>query len=529
MAIQRLFVQRQTSRSSFFDRALRSIGLSRVKASASGYPAYQGASLTRLNADWIGSLLSTDQEIRTSLKRLRARCRQLHNNNDYAQKFVALLKQNVIGPNGIQLEAQLSNDADELADQVNEEIERAWCVWCRTGNATCDRKLSFRDVLNLALESLIVDGEVFLRTVRGFPNNPFKFALQFVDPDQIDVLFERRRVRDERGLVMQNEVRMGVEVDEWGAPVGYWAFTAHPSEGGARREFIPAADMIHLFVFRRPNQSRGIPWMHTAMTRMNMLAGYEEAELVAARMEACKMGFLTSKTGEEYTGQRNPQSGAIEVTVEPGSLGQLPEGVDFKEWNPQHPNAAFGDFLKAMLRGAAAGLNLSYASLAGDLREVNFSSLRQGVLEEREMYRTLQALFVDHVCQPVYQKWVAQAILAKQLALPEAGLDEYADADNLRWQGRGWSWVDPLKDVQTAVVARGAGMTSLADVCAAQGKDWRDVIDQISIENEYAKKKGVTLNFDKPGANSIGKQAEATEDPNAPPVPVDEGENQGGN
>src|SRR5690348_2187957 len=119
---------------SLVDRALRSIGLSRIKASSSGYPAYQGASLTRLNADWIGSLLSSDQEIRTSLKRLRARCRQLHHNNDYAQRFVNLLKQNVVGPNGIQLEAQIPNDADELADVVNDEIEAAWRRWCKRAN-----------------------------------------------------------------------------------------------------------------------------------------------------------------------------------------------------------------------------------------------------------------------------------------------------------------------------------------------------------------------------------------------------------
>ena len=529
MAIQRLFPQRQQQKVSLWDRALRSIGLSRMKASSSGYPAYQGAGLTRLNADWIGSLLSSDQEIRTSLKRLRARCRQLHNNNDYAQKFVSLLKRNVVGANGIQLEAQISSDVDELADQVNDAIEKSWRTWCRKGNTTCDRKMSFRDVLNLAIETMIVDGECFLRKVRGFPNNPFRYGLQFIDPDQIDVLFERRRIVDASGKVAQNEVKMGVEVDEWGAAVAYWAFVGHPSEGYAKRERIPAGDVVHLFMFRRSGQTRGVPWMHTAMTRMNMLGGYEEAELVAARMEACKMGFFTSKTGEEYSGQRNKETGAIEVTIEPGGVDQLPEGVDFKEWNPQHPNGAFGDFLKAMLRGAAAGLDVSYASLAGDLREVNFSSLRQGALDEREMYKALQAFVIEHVCQPVYESWILPAITNKQLALPASGMDAYADPENLRWQPRGWTWVEPLKDTQTAIIGRGAGMTTLADVCAQQGKDWRDVIDQIAIENEYAKSKGVDLNFDATKPGSIGKQPEAVPDPNAPEVPVREGDNEGDN
>lgn len=491
------------------------------KASASGYPAYNGAALTRLSADWVASLLSGDQEVRGSLKRLRARCRQLHNNNDYAQRFVNLIKQNVVGANGIGLEAQIETDADELADQVNDELERGWRKFARRGNCTCDRKLSFRDVLNLALETLIVDGEVFLRKVRGFPNNDFKFALQFIDADQVDTQFNRVRVVDGEGNIT-NEIKMGVEVDQWNAAVAYWIYSGHPAEGNYRRERIPARDMIHAFVFRRGNQTRGVPWMVSAMSRMNMLGGYEESELVAARIGACKMGFFTSKTGEEYAGNRNGSTGAVEVTLEPGHFDQLPDGVDFKAWDPQHPGHNFAEFVKQMLHGMACGLGVSYTSLAGDLSQVNFSSIRQGVLDERDMWRSLQTFAIDYICQPVYEDFVPVAIATGELKLPPAGLDLYTDAENLRWQPRGWTWVDPLKDVQAAKEARGAGMSSLAKICAQQGDDWRDNIDQIALENEYAKSKGVDLNF------TVQKKADAmpsaTPDPNAPPVPVSDGE-----
>src|SRR5579862_7801108 len=102
------------------------------KASTSGYPSYAGASLSRLNADWIGTLLSADQEVRTSLKRMRARCRQLHNSNPYAQRFVSLAKKNVIGHGGIKLEARVAGKgADELDDKVNLAIEEAWESWSK--------------------------------------------------------------------------------------------------------------------------------------------------------------------------------------------------------------------------------------------------------------------------------------------------------------------------------------------------------------------------------------------------------------
>ena len=497
------------------DRLRVLVGLS-PRASTSGYPSYGGANLTRLNADWIGTLLSSDQEIRTSLKRLRARCRQLHNNNDYAQKFVSLVKQNVVGPGGINLEARVLTAAGEMDEKANDAIEDAWNEWCEVGNCTADQQLGFRDVLNLAWESLVVDGEVFLRKVRGIPGNPFRFALQFIDPDQVDVSFNRMRQDTPNGV--ENEIRMGIEVDQWNRRVAYWVYKGHPSEGHAQKERVPASEMLHCFILRRPNQTRGVPFFVTAMSRMNMLGGYEEAELVAARMGACKMAVITSKTGEEYTGAINKTTGAVQTTLEPGTMDQLPEGMDMKPIDFQHPGNNFENFVQQMIRGMAVGLNVSYAALAGDLRQVNFSSIRQGALEERDAWRSLQAFAVEHLCKPIFEDWLLMAIASRQLELPASGdIDEFAE--NVVWQPRGWTWVDPLKDVEASIAALGAGITTLAEVCADRGKDWRDVLEQQAIEFAYAKKLGLTLNYSRPKPASIGTTPEDTSDPNAPPPP----------
>jgi lambda family phage portal protein len=466
--------------------------------SASVTAPFKGAQQTRLNSDWIGSLLSADLEVRYSLRRMRARCRQLAHNNDYVERFLNLVKQNVVGSKGIGLELQLPEGADELADQVEDAIEKAWCRWGKKKNCTASRTLSFKEVLDLALETLVVDGECFLRKVKGFPNNPFRFALQFMDADLFDENYNVPR----RGA--QNEIRMSVEVDEWGAAVAYWAFQGHPSEGGARRMRVPADEIIHLFVVRRPNQTRGIPFLRTAMTRLNMLGGYEEAELVAARVAACKMAAIESKDGENFTAGANnadqtdsDSDGATLIDVQPASFFELPQGSTINPIDWQHPNAGFGEFVKTMLRGVAVGVNASYTSLTGDLREVNFSSIRQGVLDERDGWRVLQTFATENICQPVYDDWLPIALTANQIpAVPIPPADDpelYLEAAT--WRPRGWTWVDPFKDVQAAVASRKAGMGTLAQAAAQQGLDWRDVIDQIADENDYAAKKGVTLDF----------------------------------
>jgi lambda family phage portal protein len=511
-------------RIALLDRMLKAAGLP-MRASSSGYPAYQGAGLTRLNSDWIGSLLSSDQEIRTSQKRLRARCRQLYNNNDYAQRFVSVIQQNVVGANGIHLEAQVASESDDLATETNEEIERVWEDWCRLGNCTVDGEMSFLDVLNLAVSTLVVEGECFLRKVRGFSGNKFNFALQFIDPDQIDVQHNSARQVGPDGKVQQNEIRMGVEVDQWNRRVAYWLYEGHPSEGKMRRVRIPASEMVHVFLFRRSGQTRGVPWMHTAMTRLNMLGGYEEAELVAARLGACKMGFIQTEHPDDYAGPINANTGAIEPVMEPGTLEKIPAGMTVNAINWDHPNAGFGEFVKVMLRGASVGLGISYHSFTGDLADVNYSSIRQGVLDERDRFRTLQTFAIDHLCQPIFESFLPVAVAAGEAKLPPAGLEEYLQA--IRWQPRGFTWVDPLKDIEAAITARGAGLETLAEICARQGKDWREVIDQIAVEDKYAKDKGVVLNFSRPKAASIGAEPEAVPAPGGPKQPVKQGADEG--
>jgi capsid protein len=112
---------------------------------------------------------------------------------------------------------------------------------------------------------------------------------------------------------------------------------------------------------------------------------------------------------------------------------------------------------------------------------------------------------------------VMMALARRVLKLPASRFQEYVDS--VVWQPRGWTWVDPLKDVEAEIAALGACVTTLADVCAARGKDWRDVIDQQAVEYEYAKSKGVTLNYSRPKPANIGVEPEDQTEPNAPPPP----------
>jgi lambda family phage portal protein len=450
------------------------------------------AKIDRLTASWVGNSASADSTVRMSLSRLRARARQMATDNDYARRFFKLCRSNVVGSQGINLQVRAisKQTKDEVVfdDVANQIIEDAWYEWAKKKNCTIDGRLSWIDVKQLIIETVAKDGEIFVRKIKGrSAGNPFGFALQLIEADHVDENFNQ---------VLQNgnRIRMGIEFNKWNRPVAYHVFTKHPGDSElatqrTERERISASDMLHLFTSERVSQSRGLPWMVSAMRRMKMLGTYEENELVAAGVAASKMGFFKSEDGEGYTGEGKDENGDIITSADPGTFEQLPAGVDFVAWDPQHPSTAFGAFIKTMLRGAASGLGVSYNTLGNDLEGVNFSSIRQGALEERELWKLLQTWMIEHLCDDVFEEFLLMSLTTQKIPLP---VNKFEKFNKPVWRPRGWSWVDPLKEVKSNREAMDGLIRSGQDVASEQGQDIEEVYAQLAREKKLRAKYGLT-------------------------------------
>lgn len=471
-------------RASILDRVLRWFGYSKRAPAA----IYEGAQFNRLTLDWVSSLISADQEIRGNARVLRARARDLQRNNPIAKNYLNLLAANVVGDKGVVYQSKVRNNSGELNRAMNDKIEAAWQEWGQVGNCTVDGKLSFRGVQDLAMRTIAQDGETFIRMVPGFANK-YGLALQIIDADQVDVSFDRLV---DRG---QNEIRMGVEVDTWGRPVAYWVNPKPLTElgGSMNRERIDARFMFHLYDPARVNQTRGITWFHPVMAQLKMLAGYIEAELVAARTGAAKMGWLRYTDPSAYV-QPNPdaekQAPAYTLEANPGMIETLPPGMEFVAWNPDHPANAFQQFVITLLRQVATGLGVSYNALASDLVGVNYSSMRSGLLIERDLWRRLQSFLIESFLTRLFSNWMDMALLSGALVLDSRDPARFLEG---MWQPRGWQWVDPLKDIQAAGMALDLGLTSRTEVLADQGQDVETIFDQLSEEQKLAKEKDIEL------------------------------------
>ena len=482
----------------------------RLPQKTNNFRDYAAGIIDRLTTNFKGSSLSINESLKISLTKMRHRSRELVNDNDYGKKFISMVKTNVIGPNGIKLQARALG-SDGLPDKVdNDAIEMAWKDFCKMENCTVAGNLTMNDVDRIGIGTVATDGEVFIRIVYG-SRYKYGFALYLIDPDKLDTNLNQ----DKFGR--SNRVIMSVELDEFDVPVAYFVLTRHPSEtnyyggatltqisgggyayGGKHYMRIPANEIIHLFLPEKVQQCRGIPWMHTSIKRLNMIGGYEEAELVAARVGASTIGTISTETGEEYKGDGMEADGTILQDLEPGSIHQLPKDQTFTLHDPTHPTGSYNYALKGFLRGASAGLDVAYNNFAGDMEGVSFSSIRSGTIEERENWKMKQNWWVEHCKDAVYKVFLRNALLRglivndKGVTLPISRTEKFM---NIKWQPRGFAWVDPKKDQETNDLAIAAGHTTNSNVVAQVGLDLEDVYEQLAYERDLAIKYG--LDFSK--------------------------------
>lgn len=454
--------------------------------------SYAAARAGRLFGDFTQSGNSADSELRFTLEVMRNRSRELVRDNEFARRYVNLLKTNVVGDHGFHLQVKARNDDGSLDAAGNTIIENAWKRWGRLGTPTADGRMSWYDCQRLVIETLARDGEVFIRKLNG-PKYRDGFALQFIEADLID---EKKNEKLNNG----NQIRMGIEMDPAHRPVAYYVLSSHPGDKyyhashSQKHTRVLAEEIIHIYMPTRTHQTRGEPFMVAAMSALKHLHAFREAEVIAARIGASKMGILTTPSGDDFVGEGYENDFQPVIDVEPGTFHQLPAGFGLEMFDPKHPNTGYAEFENAMLRGVASGLNVSYASLSNDLSSVNYSSIRQGALDERDGYRALHMFMIEHFMEPVFRSWLSNAMDFGGIPLPASKYDKFSD--NAYFRGRGWNWVDPLKEINAAVVGLQNGILSMQDVAANYGRDVEETFSQIARDKEVAEQFGLSMAFE---------------------------------
>jgi capsid protein len=442
----------------------------KVKIMRHGKPVsvrgYDGAKVNRLTLDWLTGTGDANAEAAGDLGTLRKRSRDLLRNNDYAKGARTVIVDNVIGKApGIQLSPRLKDRNGNLDRELNEQIAQVWYRWGKAKYCHAARECSFPLLQRQILEAVIEGGEVFVKKVRNdFSAVRVPVSLEILEAEYCPLELNTTAANG-------NRIIQGIEVNQFGTKVAYHLYKKHPGDtyNNDRTTIrVDARDVIHVKLPGRPGQMRGIPWMHATILRLRDMGGMEQATLTRARASAGVMGFAKS---------------------EPGGIVVLGQDDSMEFWDPKFPDAAFETFMVMMLRGAAAGLGMSYETLARDHSKSNYSSTRVGQLNERIGFGVFQEWIAENFLSQVYEWFLQYAHVGGALMIPGYRPEEKdAFVDAAYWMPPGWDWVDPLKEIAADNLAVESGFRTMQDIHAKRGSDWFDYLETIKAEiEEFAK------------------------------------------
>ena len=359
----------------------------------------------------------------------------------------------------------------------------------------------YGELRQLRLISGARDGDIFIRHVRDPKVNKFGYAQQFINSEWCDHFYN--------GVLPNgNEVRMGIEYPKmsWGLgkPVAYYFIKRQPQDwqfsipgafnftSGNLHERIPAEEIIHYARYSDADSTRPAPWGASTIPKARQLDQYELAEVIAAREQACKTGFLTStlvpEGGQEFQ-PPNPQGVTLQDQV-PGSTQGLPWGVDYKERNPTHPNGNFDTFRKGQLRSWCAGMpGADYNIIANDLEGINFSAGRLGRLDTNEMSKMIQRFDINRAERPTFEAWLEMSLITGAVPLPLAKFDKF---NKPNFQGRRWAGVDEVKEATAAALRISNKMSSRSRECAEDGDDFEEIAFELAEEEMLLESLGLS-------------------------------------
>lgn len=436
---------------SFVDRTVLAIapqaGLKRIKAkkAAAALMNYDGATKGRRSFGWKAPATDADSASGSGRATLRQLSRDMIRNRPFAARGQRTVTGNVVAT-GITPSVTM---ADDNADK---EAAKSALTFLKSHLMTPD--IDVYGVCGMAglqtqvMDTVFSDGEVLVRrrvrSRRFHPDLPLPFQIQLMEADHLDETVTSNG---------ENEVVDGIEYGPTGAIVAYHLFDRHPGDQRwwTRRKLVssrvPAGDIIHVRRLSRPGQLRGVPWLAPVMLTLGELSDYQEAQILKQRIASLLAFFVTA--GPDDT----PYDGKALDQVAPGAIVGLERGQEVVPSTPPSVSG-YSDFMRQGLSAVAMGLGITYESLAGDLRGVNFSSGRMGRMEmDRNVQIWQQQLLIDQFCRGV-SKWALDFWkLERSNSRPEAPVA-------IEWTAPRRPLIDPAKEINAAKAEVDAGFTS---------------------------------------------------------------------
>lgn len=455
---------------------------------------------------------------------LRRQSRDLVRRDPYAGNALDKYVTNAIGTG---IRPRSTHPDEGVRSAVNE-------LWKRFADeADADGLTNIYGLQGLGLRSMLEGGDGFGRLRDRLPEDGLAvpFQIQLMESEMVPLDLTRS--------LGAGVIRSGVEYDAIGRRVAYHVLPYHPEDtaatglGAGLPVRVPADRMLHLFRPLRPGQVRGVVQLASVMLRLYELDQVEDATVNKQKLGQYLTGFIRKVLGESGAagagsilgGDADTDDEATEIVkLTPGTFLTLNSGEEVSFFDAPDIGAGTGDFIKEMKRAIAAGAGVTYEQLTGDLSQVNYSSIRAGLLEFRRQVEQFQTcFFIFQFCRPIWRKFIETAVLTGALPVRDYAANRHLYL-GARWVPQGFKWVDPVKEVTGLILAIRAGLVSRTEAIQMSGYDPEVIDAQLQEDNARADAHGLVLDSNPKHTSKAGVTnarpdgtafVDAVSDPNA--------------
>jgi lambda family phage portal protein len=445
---------------------------------------YDGAKAGRRLDGWMRPGSSANAEVGAALKHLRDGARDLVRNYPLARKALWELQSKTVG-SGIRPQARSQYPA------ANKVLDEKFEQWSKECNA--DGRPGYYGLQGLFARCMFESGEVLLRFRQRLPSDglTIPLQLQLLEPDFLD---HTKTLTTDTGYILQ-----GVEFNKLGRRQAYWLYGTHPGEivntnwfgrGSNSSAPVPTSEIEHGFIIERPGQVRGVTWFSAVIAAMHDLDGYQDAERVRKRIEACLAAFITQPEGEgsTLTDSSTDTAGKRIEGFEPGMIVYNRPGSAVTLAEPKAAGG-YAEYVRTEQYAIAAGLCLLYAVLTGDLSDVTYSSYRGGVISLKSLIEYIQWEFIIPVVgDPVWKRFVDMCRIAG-----------YVPADTsygVEWAPPPFEMLDRGAEAEADKAMMRSGTMTWAQAVGRQGYDPEKQLAEIAAWNKKFDDAGIVLDCD---------------------------------
>lgn len=447
-------------------------------------------------ANFAGSdmLNADDGLIRSRRLLIASRARNEFCNNSYAYGIIWTLANDTIGT-GPRL--QLVNEND-LMDEDEESFDRLqrrearFHLWAQA--------VHLDEILRMARLTKAIDGETFI-VLAANPGlgNPIILQPTLRPAENVASLMPTATIREYHETGEPLEVD-GIRYDRNGNPLTYrfWPLPPECPSGMSRAAAsteIQAQFVVHYANRPRVGQHRGVSEMSPALHVFNDMRRYSTAVVLAAEIAARVSFIITNQLdpqlfSDKHMGEdnrvdfpdiTNPDDAPSSFMSGNYDSIVLPDGYDAKQMRAEQPTSQYQTFLKAKIEEAARVFQMPFNVAAGNSSSYNYAS---GRLDHQTYHKALKverSRIEDVILSRVYAAW-------ESFDRPLHWVDYVDEGVKATWMWDGFEHVDPVKEANAQAIRLANGVTTLAEECAREGRDYLAVIRQRRREHKLFQK-----------------------------------------